>query len=185
MPEWFAAACILILVVLLWPVKQCFGYRTPTVAGLSGFGLCAASRQMSDPDRRGSEPATAAGAGEPVSLICKPSTLANYLLKHCVTFSNFTTGLTWSWRRNPFLQTVFNACWPVERRVHFIRDYLQMSDDGLVALDWAVAGSAFHKRRRASIIRITNGKYPVDSPESESDSCDISRIGTLRQATAL
>ncbi|XP_058857250.1 protein ABHD15-like [Acipenser ruthenus] len=157
MPEWFAAACILILVVLLWPVKQCFGFRTATVAMLSRFGLCASSRQMSDPDRRGSEPATAAGAGETVSLICKPSTLANYLLKHCVTFSNFTTGLTWSWRRNPFLQTVFNACWPVERRVHFIRDYLQMSDDGLVALDWAVAGSAFHKRRRAS----SNSTNPV------------------------
>ncbi|XP_012986689.2 protein ABHD15 [Esox lucius] len=57
------------------------------------------------------------------------------------------------------LQTVYGACWPYESRVHFVRDHLQLSDDGLVALDWAVsvAGASYQKRRRTS----SNSTSPI------------------------
>lgn len=40
------------------------------------------------------------------------------------------------------------ACWPCPSPVQFVRDNLQLSDDGLVALDWAVP--PHQKRRRTS-----------------------------------
>nr|XP_006641103.1 PREDICTED: abhydrolase domain-containing protein 15-like [Lepisosteus oculatus] len=160
MLEWFAAVFVLIAVALLWPAKRYFGFEPWPGVLLGGLGRKTARRPSRELDRCVSDPCPAAGAPageEPVSLICKPSALANYLLKHCVTFSNFATALTWSWRASPFLQTVFSACWPLESSVHFMREYLQLSDDGLVALDWAVAGSAHHRRRRTS----SNSTSPI------------------------
>ncbi|MBN3322567.1 ABH15 protein, partial [Atractosteus spatula] len=160
MLEWFAAVFVLIAVALLWPAKRYFGFEPRPGVLLGGLGRKTARRPSRELDRCVSDPCPAAGAPageEPVSLICKPSALANYLLKHCVTFSNFVTALTWSWRASPFLQTVFSACWPLESSVHFMREYLQLSDDGLVALDWAVAGSVHHRRRRTS----SNSTSPI------------------------
>ncbi|KPP72904.1 abhydrolase domain-containing protein 15-like [Scleropages formosus] len=84
-------------------------------------------------------------------MICKPSALANYLLKHCATFCSYAAAPRWSWRSSALLQTAFGACcWPSDCAVHFARDHLQMSDGGIVSLDWAAAGSAPHRRRRTS-----------------------------------
>uniref|UniRef100_A0A3Q1F6C5 Abhydrolase domain containing 15a n=1 Tax=Acanthochromis polyacanthus TaxID=80966 RepID=A0A3Q1F6C5_9TELE len=100
----------------------------------------------------GGQPACAGAVTEEktctVGLICKPSALANYLLKHCRTFSNYSPCVGRTWRASAFLQSAYEACWPYESPVQFVRDNLQLSDDGLVALDWAVP--SYQKRRRTS-----------------------------------
>ncbi|XP_034556490.1 protein ABHD15 [Notolabrus celidotus] len=150
MLEWLVALCITILVVLFWPGSKYFGTESKTDALLQGLGLsqqaakdktgrCVSDRDESD--STGEKPRA-------VALICKPSALANYLLKHCRTFSHYTPCLGWTWRASAFLQSMYEACWPYESPVQFVRDNLQLSDDGLVALDWAVP--SYQKRRRTS-----------------------------------
>ncbi|XP_069545645.1 protein ABHD15 [Brachyistius frenatus] len=159
MLEWFVTLCIVILVVLIWPGSKYFGSERQPDALLQGLGI---SQQGAKDkigrtvlDREGSDHAQAACVGalsdekaRTVVLICKPSALANYLLKHCRTFSNYSPFVGWNWRANAFLQSVYEVCWPYESPVQFVRDNLQLSDDGLVALDWAV--SSYQKRRRTS-----------------------------------
>ncbi|XP_072909597.1 protein ABHD15-like [Hemitrygon akajei] len=87
-------------------------------------------------------------------MICKPSALAKYLLKSCVTVSAGPR-TRWIWRKFPDLQTVWNGIWPTGSAMQFTRDYLQLSDEGLVALDWAV--TAHGGRRRAS----SNSPAPI------------------------
>ncbi|XP_053312752.1 protein ABHD15-like [Spea bombifrons] len=89
-------------------------------------------------------------------LIYKPSALANYLVKQCKTFSGFTK-VHWLWRTFPNLQTLVGVLGPVDKGVHFVREHLQLSDDGLVALDWAVKPGHQQKRRRAS----SNSSVPI------------------------
>lgn len=134
MLNWLLLVCVVVLVLIIW--SKYFGTESPL------------DQQATDdkpgrrvPDRR-DEPSAA------VALICKPSTLANYLLKHCRTFSNYSPSVGWTWRASAFLQSVHEACWPCDSPVQFVRDNLQLSDDGLVALDWAVPPS--QKRRRTS-----------------------------------
>ncbi|XP_075996710.1 protein ABHD15 [Genypterus blacodes] len=131
---WLLALCVLVLLVLFWP------RATPQDALLKGLGL----------SRRGAErgPQSSDGAQKSVTLICKPSALANYLHKHCRTFSTFSPCVGWSWRASGVLQSLYEACWPYDSPVQFVRDNLQLSDDGLVALDWAVP--SYQKRRRTS-----------------------------------
>lgn len=168
MLEWLVALCIVILVAVVWPGLKYFGTEGQTDALLQGLGI--SRRQSKDrvSERRDSDcvhdgaQCIAGGAGEKVpavAFIGKPSALANYLLKHCRTFSNFTPCMGWSWQANAFLQSIYGACWPYASPVHFVRDHLQLSDDGLVALDWAVsmAGASYHKRRRTS----SNSTSPI------------------------
>ncbi|TRY93933.1 hypothetical protein DNTS_035533 [Danionella cerebrum] len=135
MLEWVCAVCFMVLMAMFWPVVKCYGARSPATLLLAPRDI----RRSTDI----SEPAA-------LAMICKPSALANYLLKHCMSFSTSLSIPPWNWRMSASLQTVFGALWPVECPVHFIRDYLQLSDDGLVALDWAVVGAAHLKRRRTS-----------------------------------
>ncbi len=157
MLEWLVALCIVILVVLIWPGSKYFGQPDALLQGLGishqattkdKTGRCVSDREGGD----GAQTACAsAGTGEKartVALICKPSALANYLLKHCRTFSNYSPCVGWTWRASAFLQSVYEACWPYDSPVQFVRDNLQLSDDGLVALDWAVP--SYQKRRRTS-----------------------------------
>lgn len=102
----------------------------------------------SRPDAPAKDKSLCAGETSTVTLICKPSALANYLLKNCRTFSSYAPVVGWTWRTNAFLLSVFEACWPYRSPVQFVRDHLQLSDDGLVALDWAVPCS--QRRRRTS-----------------------------------
>lgn len=153
---WLVALCVVTLVVLIWPGSKYFGTDRQTDALLRGLGI---SQQTAKDktgrcvsDRDGAQ-ATRADAlsdekARTVALICKPSALANYLLKHCRTFSNYSPCVGWTWRASAFLQSVYEACWPYESPVQFVRDNLQLSDDGLVALDWAVP--SYQKRRRTS-----------------------------------
>ncbi|XP_029374232.1 protein ABHD15 [Echeneis naucrates] len=155
MLEWLVALCVAILALIVWPGFKCFGAESPPDALLQGLGI---SRKPAKgrtgacvPDRAGSGDARTARAEErarTVALICKPSALANYLLKHCRTFSNYSPCVGWTWRASAFLQSVYEACWPYDSPVQFVRDNLQLSDDGLVALDWAVP--SYQKRRRTS-----------------------------------
>ncbi|XP_038549509.1 protein ABHD15 [Micropterus salmoides] len=159
MLEWLGALCIVILVVFIWPGSKYFATENHPNALLQGLGMsqqatkdktgrCVPDREWSDGAQTAS---VGAGTGEEartVALICKPSALANYLLKHCRTFSNFSPCVGWTWRASAFLQSVYEVCWQYDSPVQFVRDNLQLSDDGLVALDWAVP--SYQKRRRTS-----------------------------------
>ncbi|KAM9320639.1 protein ABHD15-like [Gastrophryne carolinensis] len=83
-------------------------------------------------------------------LVCKPSALATYLLRQCASFSAFCH-VCWLWRLLPAMQTAVGLLGPRDARVHFTREYLQLADDGLVALDWALKpGHPQMRRRRTS-----------------------------------
>ncbi|KAM3616759.1 uncharacterized protein V6R79_022743 [Siganus canaliculatus] len=153
MLEGLVALCIVILVVLIWPGSKYFGSDSHSDALLQGLGIaqqamrgktgkCVSEREGSDGVQGACEKART------VALICKPSALANYLLKHCRTFSDYSPCVGWTWRASAFLQSVYETCWPCDSPVQFVRDNLQLSDDGLVALDWAVP--SYQKRRRTS-----------------------------------
>ncbi|KAF7663578.1 hypothetical protein LDENG_00207080 [Lucifuga dentata] len=158
MVEWLVAVCLVILVVLIWPGSKYFGLESQPDAFLQGLGFSrqpAKDRTRCVSDREGSGGAPTVSApvatdekSRSVALICKPSALANYLLKHCRTFTDYSPCVGWSWRASGFLQSVYEACWPYHSPVQFVRDNLQLSDDGLVALDWAVP--SYQRRRRTS-----------------------------------
>lgn len=155
MLEWLVALCIVILVVLIWPGSKYFGTESQPEALLQGLGISQQAAKdkngecVLDQEARDGAQATAAdGQARTVALICKPSALANYLLKHCRTFSHYSPCVGWTWRASAVLQSVYEACWPYHSPVQFVRDNLQLSDDGLVALDWAVP--SYQKRRRTS-----------------------------------
>ncbi|KAM9732731.1 protein ABHD15 [Menidia menidia] len=160
MLEWLVALCILILVVFIWPGSKYFGTGHQPDALLQGLGVSrrpakdwTGGRCVSDRlDNSGAQPVSGGAApGEEArtaALVCKPSALANYLQKHCRTFGNYWPVVGWTWRSSAFLQSVYEACWPYESSVQFVRDNLQLSDDGLVSLDWAVP--SYQKRRRTS-----------------------------------
>lgn len=149
MLEWIAVACFMVLMAILWPVVKCFGASHSTLLLPRRESRRSSERCDSKPEGQGESDA--------LDLICKPSALANYLLKHCMSFCKSLSIPKWNWRMSSSLQTVFGALWPFDCPVHFIRDHLQLSDDGLVALDWAVVGAAHHKRRRTA----SNSTSPV------------------------
>ncbi|KAF1393974.1 hypothetical protein PFLUV_G00021680 [Perca fluviatilis] len=159
MLEWLVALCIVILVVLIWPGSKYFGTESQSDTLLQRLGIsqqttkdktgrCVSEREGSDGAQAACAGAGTDGKARSVALICKPSALANYLLKHCRTFSNYSPCVGWTWRASALLQSVYKACWPYNSPVQFVRDNLQLSDDGLVALDWAVP--SYQKRRRTS-----------------------------------
>eukprot|EP00061_Rhincodon_typus_P005778 g25698.t1 len=67
-------------------------------------------------------------------LICKPSALSSYLTRNCKSF--------WLCPRAgwPHLQTLYSSLWPGPGSLHLVREHLQMSDGGVIGLDWAVSG---------------------------------------------
>ncbi|XP_032644195.1 protein ABHD15-like isoform X1 [Chelonoidis abingdonii] len=81
-------------------------------------------------------------------LVCKSSALAAYLESQCQALKGLCEA-SWPWRALPSLQTLASLMGPLDSRVHFVRTYLQLSDEGLVALDWAV-GPAQQERRQTS-----------------------------------
>lgn len=142
---WLVALCFVILVVLLWPGSKYHGTESQPDAVLPGLGI----PRRASKEETGSSPVQGGGeAARAVELVCKPSALANYLLKHCRTFSTYAPCVGWTWRASALLQSAHEACWPCPSPVQFVRDNLQLSDDGLVALDWAVP--PHQKRRRTS-----------------------------------
>uniref|UniRef100_A0A3B1IHB9 Protein ABHD15 n=1 Tax=Astyanax mexicanus TaxID=7994 RepID=A0A3B1IHB9_ASTMX len=173
MLEWMSAVCMLVLVATFWPVlkrllEACTSdtEQTNKPVQVQQEGPPPATPAAAAPKPPGPQGPGAAQAQAPqLAFICKPSALANYLLQHCKSFcrADSTAAPAWSWRSFPALQTLFGALWPHESTVHFVRDHLQLTDDGLVALDWAVggggaSGGAHHiKRRRTS----SNSTSPI------------------------
>lgn len=141
---WLVALCFVILLVLVWPGSKYFGTESHLEALLPALGI----PQQAATEETGSSVGHGGAAARTVELVCKPSALANYLLKHCRTFSSYAPCGGWTWRASALLQSVYEACWPCASPVQFVRDNLQLSDDGLVALDWAVP--SHQKRRRTS-----------------------------------
>ncbi|XP_056140019.1 protein ABHD15 [Lampris incognitus] len=161
MLEWMVGVCIVILVALVWPgAPKYFG--TESQAGAPpqrGLGITrhpakerTGERWVLESGQDGTTGDDSDAKASAVALICKPSALANYLLQHCRAFSSYSPCVGWTWRASALLQSLYEVCWPYHSPVQFVRDNLQMSDDGLVALDWAVApaGTSQHKRRRTS-----------------------------------
>ncbi|XP_008423798.1 protein ABHD15 [Poecilia reticulata] len=146
MLEWLVAFCVVILVLFIWP-------GTKYLLGPNGFPQRLGVSQLAA-GSDGAHSACAEGADgtgkktRTVSLICNPSALAKYLQKHCRTFGCYSPCGGWTWRASAFLQSAYEACWPCDSSVQFVRDNLQLSDDGLVSLDWAVP--SYHRRRRTS-----------------------------------
>ncbi|XP_054482540.1 protein ABHD15 isoform X2 [Anoplopoma fimbria] len=70
-------------------------------------------------------------------LICKPTALAQYLLRHCGSLAKPKLA---SWPKgDPHLQTLSSLlCGPWGYTLQFTRDNLLLRDGGIVALDWAV-----------------------------------------------
>ncbi|XP_006006164.1 protein ABHD15 [Latimeria chalumnae] len=127
MRGWASALCNLLQQLFYWPLQLCLG---------SSFWA-----------------AGTPGGAEPQSrLVCKPSALARHLQRHCLTFR----ALGCLSRLLPALQSWLGVLWPPGDGLHFSRDLLQLSDEGLVALDWAL-GAGSHRRRRSS----SNSSNPV------------------------
>ncbi|CAK6971422.1 protein ABHD15 [Scomber scombrus] len=70
-------------------------------------------------------------------LICKPTALAKYLLRHCGSLARPRLAI-WP-RGDPHLQTLSSLLFGQRRdTLRFTRDHLLVRDGGTVALDWAV-----------------------------------------------
>ncbi|CAH2220078.1 ABHD15 [Pelobates cultripes] len=82
-------------------------------------------------------------------LICKPSTLANWLLRDIKHLSQMESSYYWmmTW---PHLQTIIQHVLPADRTLELARDFLQMTDGGIVALDWVVGPRPAAKPRRGT-----------------------------------
>lgn len=76
-------------------------------------------------------------ASDGPKLICKPTALANYLLRYCGSLARPRLA---SWPRgDPHLQTLSSLiCGQQGDTLQFTRDHLLLRDGGIVALDWAV-----------------------------------------------
>ncbi|KAL0994819.1 hypothetical protein UPYG_G00127550 [Umbra pygmaea] len=105
----------------------------------------------------GSDPKTECAPVPEPTVTCKPTALAQFLLRHCDSLASPKLA-QWPWG-DPHLQTLTSLVWagltggdqrPEE--VTFTRDNLLLKDGGVVALDWAVKvkgeGSAGRARRR-------------------------------------
>lgn len=79
-------------------------------------------------------------------LICKPTALAKYLLRHCGSLARPRLA---SWPRgDPNIQTISSLLkGPHGDMLQFTRDHLLLKDGGIVALDWAVEIRSAERRR--------------------------------------
>lgn len=80
-------------------------------------------------------------------LVCKPTALAKYLVRHCGSLSRPRLA---SWPRgDPHIQTL-SSLWGGSHRdmLQFTRDHLLLKDGGIVALDWAVEIKSAERRRK-------------------------------------
>lgn len=86
-------------------------------------------------------------------LYFKDSALASHLLKRC-RLMNRKFEPPW-WLSNAHVQTVLPFILPYDE-IEFEREYLQMKDKGVVALDWVVNVS-IHKRKRCTVLLVLPG----------------------------
>ncbi|XP_008826941.2 protein ABHD15 isoform X2 [Nannospalax galili] len=144
MPPWGAALALLLaaaaLLLLLVPRLRCPWKRA--VGARSGI-----QNHEEQADKRGSTDQFGCRR-EPLpggrSLICKPSALAQCLLRALRRSAALEPGQrSWlSWLSGPHLQTFCHFLLPVRAGPELAREYLQLADDGLVALDWVIGPCA-------------------------------------------
>uniref|UniRef100_A0A8D2JN08 Protein ABHD15 n=1 Tax=Sciurus vulgaris TaxID=55149 RepID=A0A8D2JN08_SCIVU len=141
MPPWGAALALflaaLALLLLLVPRlrsswRRAVGARTLPGALFQDDHREVNSRSQADQFSDGFEPLPGG-----CSLICKPSALAKCLLRTLRRSAALEPGLR-SWLSGPHLQTLCHFVLPVGSGPELAREYLQLADDGLVALDWVV-----------------------------------------------
>ncbi|XP_068121969.1 protein ABHD15-like [Hyperolius riggenbachi] len=82
-------------------------------------------------------------------LICKPSALANWLLKAIQHLPQLEPSHWW-WRSCPNLQTLMQHLLPADDPLEVARDHLQLTDGGIIALDWVVGPRQTSKLRRGT-----------------------------------
>ncbi|XP_069800918.1 protein ABHD15 [Dendropsophus ebraccatus] len=85
---------------------------------------------------------------EGYQLICKPSALAQWLLKDIQRLVLEPT--RWWWRRWPNLQTLIQHLLPPDTPLELARENLQLGDGGIIALDWVVGPRQRVKTRRGT-----------------------------------
>ncbi|KAB1265243.1 Protein ABHD15 [Camelus dromedarius] len=144
MPPWGAALVLLAALALLgllapWlrrPGRLAVGARTLPGAGGQGHKEEVYGRSPADQLSDGREPLPGG-----CRLICKPSALAQCLLRAFRRSAALEPGPR-SWLSGPHLQTLCHFVLPVGPGPELAREYLQLADDGLVALDWVVGPCA-------------------------------------------
>ncbi|XP_035291310.1 protein ABHD15 [Anguilla anguilla] len=135
---WDLVLCLLPSLVLLltallfrWPpVRACTGQLVRRAGRLLWAWLCWFLELTLVPDGRMDS--------EGPQLVCKPTALAQFLLRHCGSLARPSLA-SWPWG-DPNIQTLWSLAGPLGAGggIRFARDYLQVKDGGVVALDWAV-----------------------------------------------
>lgn len=101
------------------------------------------------------------------SVYCKESSLANHLLKRCTLLKRpFKPSF---WAPNGHMQTLLGSLLPGPT-LEFDREYLQLKDKGILALDW-VNTALFSVRRSSAIILVFPGV--ASTATSVSNFCDV------------
>lgn len=152
MPPWGAALALLLaalgLIVLLLAARL----RRPARRAVGARG----ARGARSPERRNQVGGRGwedefGGAGEALPgdcrLICKPSALAQSLLRALRRSTVLQPGPRSSWLSGPHWQTLWHFVLPAGPGPELAREYLQLADDGLVALDWVVGPYSQRSRR--------------------------------------
>ncbi|XP_040279375.1 protein ABHD15 [Bufo bufo] len=91
---------------------------------------------------------------EGYQLICKPSALAHWLLKDIQRFILEPT--RWWWVHWPNVQTLVQHILPPDNPLELARENLQLTDGGIIALDWVVGPRQSPKPR--------SGTNVIDNP---------------------
>lgn len=150
MPPWAAVLALLLAalaLLLLRPWKRAVGARA-SVRDQEEQEVVSRGPTAQFSDRREPLPGGC-------SLICKPSALAQCLLR-ALRRSAALEPTPSSWLSGPHLQTFCHFILPVGPGPELAREYLQLADDGLVALDWVIGPCARGRR-----VTNTGGLPPV------------------------
>ncbi|XP_008146065.2 protein ABHD15 [Eptesicus fuscus] len=149
MPPWGAALALLLAAIallgLLAPRLRRLGRRAVGARTLPGAG-----GPDDEEEADGGGPADQFGHAREAlpggcRLICKPSALAQCLLRALRRSAALEPGPR-SWLSGPHLQTLCHFVLPAGPGPELAREYLQLADNGLVALDWVVGPCARGRR---------------------------------------
>lgn len=151
---------LLLSLALRWPRVRCWTRLTVKAAGWRLWVIICLilqlplDRNTTTWTKEAGSPGTdiLSGSGQASHgprLICKPTALAKYLLRHCGSLARPRLA---SWPRgDPHLQTLSSLlCGQHADTLQFTRDHLLLRDGGIVALDWAVGtrlGEAVGRKR--------------------------------------
>lgn len=149
MPPWGAALALLLAALALLCLLA-LRLRRPGRRAVGARTLPGARREDHGEEVDGGGPAGQFSDGrEPLPggcrLICKPSALAQCLLRALRRSAALEPGPR-PWLSGPHLQTLCHFVLPVGPGSELAREYLQLADDGLVALDWVVGPVARGRR---------------------------------------